>query len=64
MDLYAPDIMGDLQRAPLFVDLPAIRQELKIPLNDGCQVIRFCDAQTETILVDRSVPELTRVCEV
>ena len=61
MDLHALDIVRDEKLPPAIVDLPAVRQQLEIPLDHTGQAVRLGDAQTEAVLVERAgggVPEL------
>lgn len=63
MNLHTLNVVRDQKRPPAVVNLPTVRQKLEVSFDHTGQPIRFSDAQTEPILVERAgrgVPELAQ----
>ena len=46
--------MRHKQGPPAIMDIPAVRQEIEIPFDHACQPIRFGDAQTKAVPIERA----------
>ena len=67
MDLHALNIVRDKKLPPAIVDLPAVRQELEIPLDHTGQAVRLGEPKPKPFLSSGRVEAFqnsARVCEV
>jgi hypothetical protein len=49
VNLNSPDFLGEKELPPTVMDVPALRQQLKIPFDYAGDTIRLADAQSKSV---------------